>query len=375
MKKILITFGTRPEAIKMAPLVAELKKFNQIKICITSQHRSMLDQVLKLFNISTDYDLNIMQLDQDLFDVTSNIMNKMKKIISNEKPDLVLVHGDTTTALAVAMSCFYLKTPIGHIEAGLRTYDIFSPYPEEFNRQIISKIATLHFAPTNSAKNNLLKENIQSENIFVTGNTVIDALFYTVKKVRHYNYSNQTLKTLSFLNEKEKEKKIILVTGHRRENFGDGIKEICLSLIEIEKTFNNVRIIYPVHLNPNIQNVVKPLLSQSKNIFLTDPLDYFDFVKIMDRSYIILTDSGGVQEEAPSLGKPVLVLRNKTERPEVIKSGVAKLVGYNKVKIFSHVSELLSNNKKYKSMANKINPYGDGKASKIITKIISEELK
>jgi len=373
MVKVLIVFGTRPEAIKMAPIVHELKKSQDVKICVTAQHREMLDQVLDLFEIVPDYDLNIMKNKQDLFDITSSVLVKMKNVIEENNPDIVLVHGDTTTSMATSIASFYLQIPVGHVEAGLRTNNIYSPFPEEINRQIVTRIAKYHFAPTESARQNLLSENTRDENILVTGNTVIDALFSVLEKARASDFSIKLLKQLPFLAKKQNNR-MILVTGHRRENFGDGFDEICYALRSIAKKHPMVQIVYPVHLNPNVFKPVMRLLNDVNNIHLIEPQDYLPFVKLMDASYLILTDSGGIQEEAPSLGKPVLVMRDTTERPEAVESGTLKLVGANRDKIVESVDLLLTDSKTYNDMSRSNNPYGDGKASRYIRKYLEENV-
>ena len=323
MKKILFVFGTRPEAIKMAPVIKAFKdeKIFDTKVCVTGQHRQMLDQVLDIFDIKPDYDLNIMELGQDLFDITANVLSGMKNVLSEYSPDLVLVHGDTSTTSATAIAAFYQKIKVGHIEAGLRTGNIYSPWPEEVNRQISGVIANYHFAPTSTSMENLLKENKNKENILVTGNTVIDALFLVLDKIeKDAKLKNTILKSISDQYRFNSDKKIILVTGHRRENFGEGFTNICKALKKIADDNHDVDIVYPVHLNPNVQKPVKNILSNSKNIYLINPLSYENFIYLMSKSYFIITDSGGVQEEAPSLGKPVLVLRNTTERPEALET-------------------------------------------------------
>ena len=371
MVKILAVFGTRPEAIKMAPVIRALEGHFDVKICVTAQHRQMLDQVLELFQIIPDYDLDIMQPGQDLFDITSNVLLRMKTVLKTEKPDFVLVHGDTTTSMATAMAAFYLQIPVGHVEAGLRTYDVNSPFPEEFNRQVSSRIVTLHFAPTEIARQNLLEEKVPDSQIYVTGNTVIDALFSLVKRARASDFSNIILKKMTFLNQENKEKpRIILVTGHRRENFGLGFEGICCALRVIANENPNVQIIYPVHLNPNVKEPVNRILSNLSNVHLVEPMEYLSFIKLMDLSYLILTDSGGIQEEAPSLGKPVLVMRDTTERPEALEAGTVKLVGTNKNQIVKMVNRLLTDSAFYMQMSKAHNPYGDGKASGIICDIL-----
>ena len=372
-KKVLIVFGTRPEAIKMAPVVKALKERMDVQVCITAQHREMLDQVLDLFEITPDYDLNVMQPDQDLFDITSKVLIGMKKILLKNKPDLVLVHGDTTTTMATAIAAFYLKIPIGHVEAGLRTHNINSPFPEEFNRQLTTRLTKFHFAPTEKARTNLQNEQVPDNNIYVTGNTVIDALLSVINKAREMNYPNGLLSQLPFIEEeKSKYSRIILVTGHRRENFGKGFEGICQALYDIAKNNPEVQIIYPVHLNPNVREPVERIISNINNIHLIDPMDYLSFIKLMDACYLILTDSGGIQEEAPSLGKPVLVMRDATERPEAVNAGTVKLIGSNKQKIVEAVNQLLNDDLEYKEMARSHNPYGDGHASERICKVLEE---
>ena len=372
--KALIVFGTRPEAIKMAPVVRELRKKINIKVCVTAQHREMLDQVLNLFEIDPDYDLDIMQPGQDLFDVTSNVLVGMKSVLLKEQPDIVLVHGDTTTSMAASLAAFYLQVPVGHIEAGLRTYNIQSPFPEEFNRQVTTKVTQFHFAPTEQARQNLLNEHVQNSQIYITGNTVIDALLSILKKARESSYSNDTLKSVHLLDkEKSDLPRIILVTGHRRENFGKGFEEICQALREIAIQNTDIQIIYPVHLNPNVREPVGRILSSIDNVHLIEPMGYLEFIKLMDSSYIILTDSGGIQEEAPSLGKPVLVMRDTTERPEAVEAGTVKLVSANKKQIVKAVNQLLTDETVYKKMARAHNPYGDGNASKTICNILNKD--
>ena len=369
MKKILFVFGTRPEAIKMAPVIKAFKdeKIFDTKVCVTGQHRQMLDQVLDIFDIKPDYDLNIMELGQDLFDITANVLSGMKNVLSEYSPDLVLVHGDTSTTSATAIAAFYQKIKVGHVEAGLRTGNIYSPWPEEVNRQISGVIANYHFAPTSTSMENLLKENKNKENILVTGNTVIDALFLVLDKIeKDAKLKNTILKSISDQYRFNSDKKIILVTGHRRENFGEGFTNICKALKKIADDNHDVDIVYPVHLNPNVQKPVKNILSNSKNIYLINPLSYENFIYLMSKSYFIITDSGGVQEEAPSLGKPVLVLRNTTERPEALEAGTVKLVGTNFEAIVNESQKFLDDEKEYKKMSKAHNPYGDGSASKRI---------
>jgi len=373
LKKILIVFGTRPEAIKMSPLVRCAEKIFDIKVCVTAQHREMLDEVLELFEITPDYDLNIMRAKQDLFDVTYSVLFGIKDVLLKECPDLVLVHGDTTTAMATSLASFYLKIPVAHVEAGLRTHDIYSPFPEEINRNIITTISNIHFAPTETAKQNLLREGVSKDTIYVTGNTVIDALLSVVENSKELDFSSKLLSKIPFLDKKNSESyRIILVTGHRRENFGDGFESICYALRDIAKYHPEVKIIYPVHLNPNVRKPVNRILSEVKNVYLIDPLDYVSFIKLLDASYIVLTDSGGIQEEAPSLGKPVLVMRNKTERPEAVNAGTVKLVGTDRKKILEEVGNLLTDDFLYKKMSMLHNPYGDGMSSNRICTILEE---
>jgi len=372
MEKILIIFGTRPEAIKMAPLVNKFSKFYKISVCVSAQHRQMLDQVLEIFNIKPDFDLDIMSDNQDLFDISSILLSKFKSVLTDVAPDLVLVHGDTTTSMIASLASYYLQIPVGHVEAGLRTHDIFSPYPEELNRQITSRIAKYHFAPSKIAKNNLIKENIPEDNIFVTGNTVIDAVKMITKKSSEFNFSKSFLEKVPKKIFDHEDSKIILVTGHRRENFGIGFENICFALKEIASNFPEVIIVYPVHLNPNVLKPVKNILKNVPNIFLVEPLDYISFIKLLEMSYIVLTDSGGVQEEAPSLGKPLFIMRSVTERPEVIDCGNAMLVGTESSSIIGNVSLVLENQDIYRKMSQANSPYGEGDASDKITKIIRE---
>jgi UDP-N-acetylglucosamine 2-epimerase (non-hydrolysing) len=373
MKKILLVFGTRPEAIKMAPLVKELKKYPgyfDVKVCVTAQHRQMLDQVLSLFEINPDYDLNIMSSNQDLYDITSKVLIEMKNVLNDCKPNIVLVHGDTTTAMATAIAAFYQKIDIGHVEAGLRTYNLYSPWPEEMNRQFIDRIANIHFVPTKISKDNLLSENIISNNIFITGNTVIDALFSVIDKIKMSSQLqsdiNSQINDAGYI---QSDRQFILVTGHRRENFGEGFKNICKALKITATKHSEIDIIYPVHLNPNVQIPVFNSLKDIDNIYLIKPLDYLPFVYLMNKSKLILTDSGGIQEEAPSLGKPVLVMRDNTERPEAVAAETVKLVGTNVDTIIENVDILLSDNNNYTIRQN---PYGDGQASQRIREILME---
>lgn len=373
MKKILIIFGTRPEAIKMAPLAKELLKSFNVGICVSGQHREMLDQVLDVFNITPDYDLDVMHSKNDLADINSLILIGVRDVLQNFKPNMVLVHGDTTTALSAATAAFYLKIPVAHIEAGLRTYNLESPFPEEFNRRVIGLISRYHFAPTTLAKKNLLKELKLENDIFVTGNTVIDSLLTIVNEYKNLDFESEIIEQLDFLSGKNNTlPKIVLVTGHRRENFGQGFENICYALKEIALMFPEVQIVYPVHLNPNISKPINSILSDISNIHLIAPLSYISFVKLMEVSYLILTDSGGIQEEAPSLGKPVLVMRDTTERPEAVEAGTVKLVGTDKNRIINEVTALLQNSEKYLSMAKIDNPYGDGHASTKIRKILEK---
>jgi len=379
-KSILVIFGTRPEAIKMASLIKCLKKnleYFDTKVCVTAQHRSMLDQVLSIFEIQPDYDLDIMKSNQDLYDVTSNVLLGIRNILRDFNPDLVFVQGDTTTVMAASLSCYYEKISVAHIEAGLRTGNIYSPWPEEVNRKIATQIAKYHFAPTELSKQNLLNENIDKMNIVITGNTVIDALFDVRDNILNQDkIEKDILDSFSYngINKIVTNKKhpFILVTGHRRENFGQGFVNICESLRMIAEKNPKYHIIYPVHLNPNVQQPVNALLDKVENIHLIPPLDYLPFIYLMDRAYIIITDSGGVQEEAPSLGKPVLVLRDTTERPEGVTAGTVKLVGTNKDEIVRQTQILIDNSNIYKEMSNAINPYGDGRAAHRIVEYFKE---
>lgn len=377
-KRILIIFGTRPEAIKLAPLIKAFEKETifDCRVCVTAQHREMLDQVLKIFDIKPDYDLNLMKPGQNLYEITSDVLFGVEKILNHFKPDLVLVHGDTTTTFAASLAAFYQKIKIGHVEAGLRTYNLYSPWPEEANRQITSVLATYHFAPTQLAKDNLLKENKYAQNIIVTGNTVIDALFIMLEKIKsNKSLKNQIVKELASNKfQIEKNKKIILVTGHRRESFGQGFINICEALGKIAYKNPNVDIVYPVHLNPNVQNPVKKMLSDIPNIYLMEPLSYEAFIYLMSQAYIIITDSGGIQEEAPSLGKPVLVMRETTERPEAVKAGTVKLVGTNVEKIIKGTQKLINDKQEYEKMSKAHNPYGDGKACERIIDFLKEAI-
>lgn len=372
MKNILLVIGTRPEAIKIAPLIIKLKQQNQFfntKVCLTAQHRQMLDQVLDFFEIKADYDLDLMKPNQNLHTLTADIITAIKPVYDEFKPDWVLVHGDTTTSTAAALAAFYSGVKVAHVEAGLRTFNKQAPFPEEMNRSITGRIADLHFAPTKTSKQNLLNEAIAKETISITGNTVIDALKLGITKVNEQSSEIVNLKSILNLN-----KKIILVTGHRRENFGDGFENICKALQTIaENNFDDVEIVYPVHLNPNVQNPVNKLLANQTNIKLIQPLNYEAFIWLMNKSYLIITDSGGVQEEAPSLGKPVLVMREVTERPEAVEAGTVLLVGTDTQKIITEAEQLLHNANAYTLMSNKHNPYGDGLACDRIITILKEE--
>lgn len=385
MKKIMLVFGTRPEAIKMAPLVKEFQKFPdkfETVVCVTGQHREMLDQVLNIFEISPDYDLNIMKQGQDLYDVTARVLTGMRDVLKEAKPDVVLVHGDTTTSTAAALAAFYQQIPVGHVEAGLRTYNIYSPWPEEMNRQITGRIATYHFAPTPLSKQNLLAENVQEGNIYVTGNTVIDALYMVVDKIKNDKVLDAELENLLKqagydINRLVGGKKLVLITGHRRENFGDGFINMCTAIKDLTKKYPDVDFVYPMHLNPNVRKPIHEVfgenLSNLGNMFFIEPLEYLSFVYLMEKSTIVLTDSGGIQEEAPGLGKPVLVMRDTTERPEALDAGTVRLVGTNYDKIVKEVSALIDNEDCYRQMSQAVNPYGDGKAcGRIIEMFISK---
>jgi len=390
MKKKLFVFGTRPEAIKMAPLVKEFQKYPDIfdvKVCVTAQHRQMLDQVLDVFDIRPDFDLNIMAPNQDLYDITSKVLLGMRDVLKEFKPEVVFVHGDTTTSMATGLASFYQQIKVGHIEAGLRTYNLQSPWPEEMNRQVTDRLCDYFFAPTEQSRQNLLKESVADEKIHVTGNTVIDALFLVVAKIKSdlslqlklqqqiWETGYTRIDNAQFSPESSSglNSQLILVTGHRRENFGDGFLNICKALKEIAVKYPEMDIVYPVHLNPNVQKPVYNLLSDVKNIYLIKPLDYLPFVYLMQNSHLILTDSGGVQEEAPSLGKPVLVMRNTTERPEAVEAGTVKLVGTDSTAIVENVNLLLSNPSVYAQMSQAHNPYGDGKACERIVSVFKKK--
>lgn len=368
MKKVMLIFGTRPEAIKMAPLVKALQhdteNFTTV-VCVTGQHREMLDQVLTIFNITQQYDLNIMRRGQDLYDITARVLMRMRAVLEQEKPDIVLVHGDTTTSMAAALAAFYQHIPVGHVEAGLRTHDTQSPWPEEMNRQLTARIAQWHFAPTRLSKENLMSEDIDEEKIFITGNTVIDALHMITRQ-------------LDINTNARRNHRIVLITGHRRENLGDGLANICQAIMILAEKYPDVEFIYPMHPNPNVRDTIYKYLDcddNFRNIKLIEPLDYLDFVPLMARSTIVLTDSGGIQEEAPGLGKPVLVMRDTTERPEAIDAGTAKLVGTDRDKIVKEVSLLLDNKEEYHKMSHAVNPYGDGKACQRIVSILRDAVK
>ncbi|MGZ9898567.1 non-hydrolyzing UDP-N-acetylglucosamine 2-epimerase [Shewanella gaetbuli] len=370
MIKVLSVFGTRPEAIKMAPLVHALNIADGIesKVCVTAQHREMLDQVLTLFQIEPEYDLNIMKPGQSLYDVTSNILMGLKPVLEEFQPDIVLVHGDTATTLSTSLAAYYQQIAVGHVEAGLRTGNIYSPWPEEGNRKLTGAIATLHFAPTSTSEQNLVNEGIKANGITITGNTVIDALFLVKEKLEQNQDLNATLAAI--FPELDPSKKLILVTGHRRESFGGGFERICEALVEIAQKHPESQVLYPVHLNPNVREPVNRILKGVDNVHLVEPQDYLPFVYLMNQAHIILTDSGGIQEEAPSLGKPVLVMRDTTERPEAVAAGTVKLVGTNKQAIIDAVESLLTNQTEYEAMSRAHNPYGDGKAcERIIEKI------
>lgn len=374
MKSILLVFGTRPEAIKMAPLVKEFQKYpDKFKtiVCVTGQHREMLDQVLHIFEIVPDYDLNIMKQGQDLYDVTSRVLLGMRDVLKEVQPDIVLVHGDTTTSTAAALAAFYQQISVGHVEAGLRTHNIYSPWPEEMNRQLTGRIATYHFAPTPLSKQNLLAENVKPEQIAVTGNTVIDALYMVVDKIKSNKELDKELEEILLrsgydVNRLSDGKKLVLITGHRRENFGDGFISMCKAIQTLTQKYPDVDFVYPMHLNPNVRKPIHEVfgedLSHLGNMFFIEPLEYLSFVYLMEKSTIVLTDSGGIQEEAPGLGKPVLVMRDTTERPEALEAGTVKLVGTDFDKIVNEVSALLENREFYERMSKAVNPYGDGKA-------------
>ena len=374
MKKVMLVFGTRPEAIKMAPLVKEFQKYPEqfeTIVCVTGQHRQMLDQVLQLFEITPDYDLNIMKQGQDLYDVTARVLTGMRDVLKETQPDVVLVHGDTTTSTAAALAAFYQQIPVGHVEAGLRTHNIYSPWPEEMNRQITGRIATYNFAPTPLSKQNLFREAVAEESITVTGNTVIDALYWVVDKIKNDSTLNAELqailKTAGYdVNRLADGRKLVLITGHRRENFGDGFINMCTAIKDLTQKYPDVDFVYPMHLNPNVRKPIHEVFGEDLgnlgNMFFIEPLEYLSFVYLMEKSTIVLTDSGGIQEEAPGLGKPVLVMRDTTERPEALEAGTVKLVGTNYDMIVNEVSALLDDEKAYEMMSKAVNPYGDGLA-------------
>ena len=374
MRKVLLVFGTRPEAIKMAPLVMELQKQKErieTVVCVTGQHREMLDQVLEIFDIKPDYDLNIMKRGQDLYDVTARVLTGMREVLKEIKPDIVLVHGDTTTSTAAALAAFYQQIPVGHVEAGLRTHNIYSPWPEEMNRLLTGRLATYHFSPTPLSRNNLIKESINDRNIIVTGNTVIDALYWVVDKIKNNKELDNELESVLSkagydVNRLDNGKKLVLITGHRRENFGDGFINMCTAIKDLTIKHPNVDFVYPMHLNPNVRKPIHEVfwedLSGLKNMFFIEPLEYLSFVYLMEKSSIVLTDSGGIQEEAPGLGKPVLVMRDTTERPEALNAGTVKLVGTDYNKIVNEVSSLIDDKAAYEKMSKAVNPYGDGLA-------------
>ena len=379
MKRILLVFGTRPEAIKMAPLVKKFQEypdFFDTKVCVTGQHREMLDQVLKIFDITPDYDLNIMKQGQDLYDITARVLTGMRDVLKDVKPDIVLVHGDTTTSTAAALAAFYQQIPVGHVEAGLRTHNIYSPWPEEMNRQITGRIAQYNFAPTPLSEKNLKEEKTMGE-IFVTGNTVIDALHIVVNKIKQDKILDQELKVALNkagydTNRLQNKRKLVLITGHRRENFGDGFISMCKAIKALTQKYPNVDFVYPMHLNPNVRKPIHEVfgenLSGLSNMFFIEPLEYLSFVYLMEKSTIVLTDSGGIQEEAPGLGKPVLVMRDTTERPEALEAGTVKLVSTNYDKIVNETSKLIDDINYYETMSKAVNPYGDGKACNRIIK-------
>lgn len=377
MKKILLVFGTRPEAIKMAPLVREFRKYEDIfhtEVCVSAQHRQMLDQVLRIFEITPDYDLDIMQPGQDLYDVTARVLLGMRQVLDQAKPDAVFVHGDTTTSAAAALAAFYKRIPVAHVEAGLRTGNIYSPWPEEMNRMLTGRLATWHFSPTAMAQENLLRENIAQARITVTGNTVIDALQWVVSQIQEKKGLAHRIKTdlhaagYDMARLETPGRRLVLITGHRRENFGEGFLQICHAIRHLADRYPQVDFVYPMHLNPNVREPIHAVFGErhQANVFFIEPLEYLHFVSLMQASCFLLTDSGGIQEEAPGLGKPVLVMRDTTERPEAVKAGTVRLVGADFDKIVSGVSELLNNEQLYRTMSHATNPYGDGKASERI---------
>jgi UDP-N-acetylglucosamine 2-epimerase (non-hydrolysing) len=375
MKKISIIFGTRPEAIKLAPVILEFKKIKdfEVNVCVTAQHRQMLDQVLDIFEITPDVDLELMRANQNLSDLSSRALTSLNNYLYDYKPDLILVQGDTTTVFIASLAAFYNKIDIGHVEAGLRTWNKYSPFPEEINRVLTTKLAQFHFAPTQLSKSNLLKDGIMENDIFVTGNTVIDALFLAKEKLKNNNVEIPGLSIKIKESGEINNSNIVLITGHRRENFGEGFLNICNAISELANKYNDHEFVYPVHLNPNVQKPVFDILANHKNIHLIKPLDYLPFIALMDKAKIILTDSGGVQEEAPSLGKPVLVMRENTERPEAVSAGTVKLIGTAKNKIIEETENLILNKSAYSKMANAVNPYGDGYASNRIVEIVKQK--
>jgi UDP-N-acetylglucosamine 2-epimerase len=382
MKKILLTFGTRPEAIKMAPLILELNKHrDKVKtiVCVTGQHREMLDQVLSIFKIKPDYDLNIMKKGQDLYDITSKVLLGLRDIFKQTQPDIVLVHGDTTTSMAAALAAYYQQIPVGHVEAGLRTYNIYSPWPEEINRQLIGRISNYNFSPTSTSSTNLINEGVNKETIHITGNTVIDSLYWVVNKIKSDKQLNielkDEIKTFGYdIDRLQGNRRMVLITGHRRENLGDGFIHIAQAIQELSTQFPDVDFVYPMHLNPNVRKSIYEVLGNDllhfSNMFFIEPLEYLSFIYMMEKADLVLTDSGGIQEEAPSLKKPVLVMRDTTERPEAVEAGTVILVGTDKEKIVSNVSKLLTNHNHYQQMARAINPYGDGKSCERIVNIL-----
>ena len=380
MKTILLIFGTRPEAIKMAPLVKEFQRYSddyKTVVCVTGQHREMLDQVLQIFEIKPDYDLNIMKQGQDLYDVTARVLVGLRDVLKAVSPDVVLVHGDTTTSMAAALAAFYQQIPVGHVEAGLRTHNIYSPWPEEINRQLTGRIATYHFAPTPLSRQNLLNEGVEPAHIYVTGNTVIDALYWVVDRIKSDGALSQTLSEELLhsgydVNRLSQGKKLVLITGHRRENFGDGFIRICKAIKTLVEQYPEVDFVYPMHLNPNVRKPIHEAFDGRSydNMYFIEPLEYLSFVYLMEKSTIVLTDSGGIQEEAPGLGTPVLVMRDTTERPEALEAGTVKLVGTDYDKIVQEVSLLLENDAYYKKMSEAVNPYGDGKACERIVELL-----
>ena len=384
MKKIMLVFGTRPEAIKMAPLVKEFQKHPdtfETVVCVTGQHREMLDQVLRIFDITPDYDLNIMKQGQDLYDVTARVLTGMRDVLKECRPDVVLVHGDTTTSTAAALAAFYQQIPVGHVEAGLRTYNIYSPWPEEMNRQITGRLATYHFTPTALSRENLLKEGVPDDYITITGNTVIDALYMVIDKIKNDTVLdaelNNILNTSGYdVDRLSQGRKLVLITGHRRENFGDGFIHMCMAIKTLSQKYPEVDFVYPMHMNPNVRKPIHTVfggdLSNLGNMFFIEPLEYLLFVYLMEKSTIVLTDSGGIQEEAPGLGKPVLVMRDTTERPEALTAGTVKLVGTDYDKIVNEVSALLEDENYYERMSKAVNPYGDGLACKRIIKVLNK---